>query len=57
MVGCFVQFVCSWVLWYAQGWVVADYLQYVQFLVLYSMNRSRLAIYRVGGVGDMRHLK
>ena len=35
MVGCFVQFVCSWVLWYAQGWVVADYLQYVQLELWY----------------------
>ena len=26
-------------------------------LVMYSMNRCRLAIYRVGGVGNMRHLK
>ena len=27
--GCFVQFVYHWVLWYVQGWVVVGYLQYV----------------------------
>ena len=29
VVGFLVQFVCHWVLWYAQGWVVVGYLQYV----------------------------
>ena len=29
VVGFFVQFVCRWVLWYAQSWAVVDYLQYV----------------------------
>ena len=52
---------------YRVGWWLAIYSMYSlscgiyrdyrALLVLYSMNRSRLAIYRVGGVGDMRHLK
>ena len=33
--GFFVQFVCHWVLWYAQGWMVVGYLQYVQFDLWY----------------------
>ena len=40
---------CSW------GWEIDS--GYRALLVLYSMNRSSLAIDRVGGVGDMRHLK
>ena len=39
------------------SWGCGIYRDYRPLLVLYSMNRSRLAIYRVGGVGDMRHLK
>ena len=39
------------------SWGCGIYSGYRAFLVLYSMDRSRLAIYRVGGVGDMRHLK
>ena len=35
MVDFFVQFVCRWVLWYAQGWVVVNYLQYVYFELWY----------------------
>ena len=52
---------------YKVGWWLAIYIMcswgcgiysgYREFLVLYSMDRGRLAIYRVGGVGDMRHLK
>ena len=44
-----IYIMCSW------GWDI--YSGYRALLVLYSMNRSSLAIYRVGGVGDMRHLK
>ena len=33
------------------------YRYYRALVVLYSMDRSRLDIYRVGGVGDMRHIK
>ena len=39
------------------SWGCGIYSGYRAFLVLYSMDRGRLAIYRVGGVGDMRHLK
>ena len=44
-----IYIMCSW------GWDI--YSGYGALLVLYSMNRSSLAIYRVGGVGDMLHLK
>ena len=33
------------------------YIIYMVLLGMYSLDRSRLAIYRVGGVGDMRHLR
>ena len=39
------------------SWSCGIYRDYRALLVLYSMNRCRLVIYRVGGVGDMRHLK
>ena len=39
------------------SWGCGIYRDYRALLVVYSINRSRLAIYRVGGVGDMRHLK
>ena len=39
------------------SWSCVIYRDYRALLVLYSMNRSGLAIYRVGGVGDMRHIK
>ena len=39
------------------SWSCGIYREYRALLVLYNMNRSELAIYRVGGVGDMRHLK
>ena len=38
-------------------WSCGIYRSYRALLGLYSLNRSGLAIYRVGGVGDMRHLK
>ena len=36
--GYFVQFVYHWVLWYVQGWVMVDYLQYV-YLELWYLQR------------------
>ena len=39
------------------GWSCSIYRDYRAMLVLYSINRCRLANYRVGGVGDMQHLK
>ena len=38
-------------------WSCGIYRSYRALLGLYSLNRSGLAIYRVGGVGDMRHLR
>ena len=38
-------------------WSGDIYRCYRALLGIYSLNRSGLAIYRVGGVGDMRHLR
>ena len=47
-----------WVAIYSMcGWSCVFYRYYKAWVVLYSMDMSRLAIYRVGGVGDMRHIK
>ena len=38
-------------------WSGGIYMIYMVLLGMYSLDRSQLAIYRVGGVGDMRHLR
>ena len=38
-------------------WSGGIYIIYMVLLGMYSLDRSQLAIYRVGGVGDMRHLR
>ena len=38
-------------------WSGGIYMIYMVLLGMYSLDRSRLAIYRVGDVGDMRHLR
>ena len=38
-------------------WCGGIYIIYMVLLGMYSLDRSQLAIYRVGGVGDMRHLR
>jgi hypothetical protein len=37
-------------------WSCVIYIGYRALLVLYSLNMRMLAIYRVGRVGDMRHI-
>ena len=39
------------------SWSCVIYIYYRALVVLYSMDMSRLVIYRVGGVKDMRHIK
>ena len=71
--GCGVVFMCSLVLGgscdlYRMWWLLLVgynidrwsgdiYRCYRALLGMYSLNRSGLAIDRVGGVGDMRHLR
>jgi len=38
-------------------WSGGIYIIYMVLLGMYSLDRNRLAIYKVGGVGDMRHLR
>ena len=38
-------------------WSGVIYSYYRAFVVLYSLDMRGLAIYRVGGVGDMQHIR